>query len=60
MILAIILLFIASAYFSSSETALTATNKMKLQLKAAAGDTKAERLLKLASNTREFIRVLMN
>ncbi|KMK74704.1 hemolysin family protein [Alkalihalobacillus pseudalcaliphilus] len=55
MILAIILLFIASAYFSSSETALTATNKMKLQLKAAAGDTKAERLLKLASNTREFI-----
>lgn len=55
MILAIILLFIASSFFSGSETALTATNKIKLQTKAANGDKKSERLLKLVTNADEFI-----
>ncbi|WP_078378479.1 hemolysin family protein [Sutcliffiella halmapala] len=55
LIIAIILLFIASSYFSGSETALTATNEMKLQLKAANGDKKAARLLKLVNNTDDFI-----
>lgn len=55
LIIAIILLFIASSYFSGSETALTATNEMKLRLKAANGDKKAARLLKLVNNTDEFI-----
>lgn len=49
------LLFIASSYFSGSETALTATNEMKLRLKAMNGDKKAARLLKLVNNTDEFI-----
>lgn len=52
---AIILLFIASSFFSGSETALTATNKIKLQTKAANGDKKSERLLKLVTNAEEFI-----
>nr|WP_206698867.1 CNNM domain-containing protein [Shouchella lehensis] len=52
---AIILLFIASSFFSGSETALTATNKIKLQTKAAQGDKKSERLLKLVNNAEEFI-----
>lgn len=55
LIIAIILLFIASGYFSGSETALTATNEMKLQIKAASGDKKSARLLKLVNNTGEFI-----
>ncbi len=52
---AIILLFIASSFFSGSETALTATNKIKLQTKAAQGDKKSKRLLKLVNNAEEFI-----
>lgn len=55
LIIAIILLFFASGYFSGSETALTATNEMRLQLKAANGDKKSARLLKLVNNTEEFI-----
>lgn len=55
LIIGIIVLFIASSYFSGSETALTATNEMKLQLKAANGDKKAARLLKLVDNPDLFI-----
>ncbi|WP_052254544.1 hemolysin family protein [Salinicoccus sp. YB14-2] len=53
--IAIFLLFIASSYFSGSETALTATNEMKLQMKARNGDKKAARLLKLVNNPTVFI-----
>lgn len=55
LIISIIILFIASGYFSGSETALTATNEMKLQLKAASGDKKSARLLKLVNNPDLFI-----
>lgn len=55
LIISIVLLFFASSYFSGSETALTATNEMKLQLKAANGDKKAARLLKLVNNPDLFI-----
>ncbi|MFB4212335.1 CNNM domain-containing protein [Shouchella sp. JSM 1781072] len=55
MFVAIVLLFIASSFFSGSETALTATNKIKLQTKAAQGHKKSERLLKLVDNAEEFI-----
>ncbi len=53
--ISIVLLFIASSYFSGSETALTATNEMKLQMKARGGDKKAARLLKLVNNPTIFI-----
>lgn len=55
LIISIVVLFIASSYFSGSETALTATNEMKLQLKAASGDKKATRLLKLVNKPDFFI-----
>lgn len=55
LIISIIILFIASTYFSGSETALTATNEMKLQLKAASGDKKATRLLNLVNKPDLFI-----
>ncbi|GAF65119.1 putative hemolysin [Bacillus sp. TS-2] len=53
--IAIILLFIASSFFSGSETALTAANKIKIQTKADAGDKKSQNLLKLVKNSDEFI-----
>lgn len=55
MIIAIFLLFLASSFFSGSETALTATNKIKLQSKAANGDKRSANLLKLVENSEEFI-----
>lgn len=55
MIIAILLLFIASSYFSGSETALTAANKIKIQTRAEKGDKKSQKLLKTVSNTEEFI-----
>lgn len=55
MIIAIIACFLASFFFSGSETALTATNKVRLQSKAANGDKKSEKLLKLVTNADEFI-----
>lgn len=53
--IAIALLFMASFFFSGSETALTAANKMRLQTKAAQGDKKSERLLNLVTNANDFI-----
>ncbi|MFK3939446.1 CNNM domain-containing protein [Alkalihalobacillus sp. NPDC078783] len=55
MIIAIVICFLASFFFSGSETALTATNKVRLQSKAANGDKKSENLLKLVTNADEFI-----
>lgn len=55
MIIAIILLFIASSYFSGSETALTAANKIKIRTRAEQGDKKSQKLLKTVSNAEEFI-----
>lgn len=55
LIITIILLFIASSFFSGSETALTAANKIKIQTKASKGDKKSQQLLKTVSNTEEFI-----
>ncbi len=49
MIIAIILLFVASSFFSGSETALTAANKIKIQTRADNGDKKSQKLLKTVS-----------
>lgn len=59
MIIAIIFLLFASLFFSGSETALTATNKMKLQTKANNGDNKAGKLLKVVSKPSEFITTIL-
>lgn len=58
MIIAIIILIFVSFFFSGSETALTATNKMKLQTKAA-NDKKSARLLDLVSKPSEFITTIL-
>ncbi|RKD76003.1 Mg2+/Co2+ transporter CorB [Sinobaca qinghaiensis] len=59
MIIAIIILLFVSFFFSGSETALTATNKMKLQTKAENGDKKAGKLLDLLSRPSEFITTIL-
>src|SRR5690625_347514 len=58
-IIAIIFLLFASFFFSGSETALTATNRMRLQTKANNGDAKSEKLLKLVSKPNEFITTIL-
>lgn len=59
MIIAIILLLFTSFFFSGSETALTAANKMKLQTQAKNNDKKAEKILDLVSKPSEFITSIL-
>ncbi|AKG74865.1 hemolysin family protein [Salinicoccus halodurans] len=59
MIIAIIILFFTSFFFSGSETALTAVNTMKLRTKAENGDIRAKKLLDLASKPGEFITTIL-
>src|SRR5699024_6552486 len=56
--LPIFLLFV-SFFFSGSETALTATNKIKLQTKADNNDKKAQKLLDLLSKPSQFITTIL-
>lgn len=59
MIIAIIFLLFVSFFFSGSETALTATNKMRLQTRANNGENKSKKLLKLVSKPSEFITTIL-
>ncbi|MFZ0476602.1 MAG: CNNM domain-containing protein, partial [Halobacillus sp.] len=59
MIIAIIFLLFFSLFFSGSETALTAANKMKLQSRANNNEKKAESLLQLVSKPSEFITTIL-
>jgi len=49
-IIAIIILICLSAFFSSSETAVTASNRLKIKAKAEDGDKKAKAALKLIND----------
>jgi putative hemolysin len=59
MVIAITALLFVSLFFSGSETALTATNKMKLQTKARNQDKKSAKLLNLISKPSEFITAIL-
>ncbi|SET21171.1 Mg2+ and Co2+ transporter CorB, contains DUF21, CBS pair, and CorC-HlyC domains [Oceanobacillus limi] len=59
MVVAIIVLLFVSLFFSGSETALTATNKMRLQTKANNNDTKSKKLLDIVSKPDEFITTIL-
>jgi Putative Mg2+ and Co2+ transporter CorB len=48
-----------SLFFSGSETALTAVNKIKLQSKAAGGDQRAQKLYNLVSKPSQFITTIL-
>ncbi|WP_308807836.1 hemolysin family protein [Jeotgalicoccus aerolatus] len=55
----VIFLLFMSLFFSGSETALTAVNKIKLQSKAAGGDKQAEKLFNLVSKPSQFITTIL-
>lgn len=59
MIIAIIILIFVSFFFSGSETALTAANKVKLQTESRKGDVQAKKLLALLNKPREFITTIL-
>ncbi|CDQ38073.1 MULTISPECIES: hemolysin family protein [Virgibacillus] len=59
MIIVIIVLLFVSFFFSGSETALTAANKMKLQTKEKNGDKRSGKLLKLVSKPEQFITSIL-
>ena len=59
MIFVIIFLLFMSLFFSGSETALTAVNKIKLQSKAAGGDQKAQKLYDLVNKPSQFITTIL-
>ena len=48
-----------SLFFSGSETALTATNRMRLKSKANSGDVRAQKLLKLVEKPSVFITTIL-
>ncbi|MFD2043523.1 hemolysin family protein [Ornithinibacillus salinisoli] len=59
MIIAIIILLFVSLFFSGSETALTAINRMRLQTKANNDDIKSEKLLGIVSKPDVFITTIL-
>lgn len=59
MIFLIIILVFVSFFFSGSETALTAVDKVKLQAKVQNGDKKAAKLLGVVSKPGEFITTIL-
>jgi putative hemolysin len=59
LLIAIIILLLVSSFFSSSETALTAVDKMKVQTQARNGNKKAEHLYNLISRPSEFITTIL-
>lgn len=59
MVFLIIFLLFASLFFSGSETALTAVDKVKLQAKVQNGDKKAAKLLGIISKPGEFITTIL-
>ncbi len=59
MIIAIIVLLFVSFFFSGSETALTAVNKMRLQTEARNHDKRSEKILHLVSKPTELITSIL-
>ena len=59
MIIAIIILLFASIFFSISETALSAVNRMKLQSKAEQGENKANKIYKLLNKPSVYLTAIV-
>lgn len=58
-LLSIIILICLSAFFSSSETAVTASNRLKIKAKAEDGDKRAKTALKLIGNFDKTISTIL-
>ena len=55
MIVAIIILLFASFFFSNSETALSAVNRMRLQTKAEQGESKAKKIYEFLNKPSDYL-----
>lgn len=58
-ILILIILLVLSAFFSSSETALTTVNKIRMRNLADAGDDRAEVVLKIIGNPSKMLSAIL-
>lgn len=58
-IVAIIVLILFSAYFSSTETAFTSINRIRLKTLASDGNAKAEKVLKLDENYDKLLTTIL-
>ncbi len=59
MFIALALFLFMSFFLSGSETALTAVNRMKIQIRAENGDIAAQKLLKLIERPDQFITAIL-
>ncbi len=59
LLLAIVVLLLLSGFFSSMETAYSCVNKLKLKTMIANGNTKAEKVYKLAENYDSLISTIL-
>lgn len=59
MFIAILFFLFMSFFLSGSETALTAVNRMKIQIRAENGDIAAQKLLKLIEKPDKFITAIL-
>ncbi|MDO4279073.1 HlyC/CorC family transporter [Lachnoclostridium edouardi] len=58
-LVAIIILIILSAYFSSAETALTTVNKMRMRTLAEGGDKRAATVIKVVENPGKMLSAIL-
>ncbi len=55
----LIVLLVLSAFFSSSETALTTANKIKMRTLSEAGNKKADRVLRVTDNSGKMLSAIL-
>ena len=58
-IIFLLILLALSAFFSSSETALTTVNKIRMRTLAEAGNKKAEKVLKVTENSPKMLSAIL-
>ena len=58
-IIFLLILLTLSAFFSSSETALTTVNKIRMRTLAEAGNTKAKKVLKVTENSPKMLSAIL-
>ncbi len=58
-IIFLLILLALSAFFSSSETALTTVNKIRMRTLAEAGNTKAKKVLKVTENSPKMLSAIL-
>lgn len=58
-LVALIVLLVLSAFFSSAETALTTVNKIRMRTLSEAGDKRADRVLRITENSGKMLSAIL-